>query len=87
MFCNAGHEWKEIRTTYLEQMAGLDALHQNVSQSLDRLYSETKGLQAAEQSIRDQQEKLRATCEQFEQKYNQHIAKGEKFTAMVIVSN
>lgn len=58
-------------------MAGLEALHENVAQTLERLRLETTHLEKVEVALRDQRTMLRSTCDEFEQKQSQYQAKGE----------
>ncbi|KAG6890373.1 hypothetical protein C0992_001963 [Termitomyces sp. T32_za158] len=69
--------FQEIRDTYMEQMLGLEALHQQVEESLERLRSESEQLQRADETIRCQREMLSATFKEFERKQLRFQAKGE----------
>lgn len=72
-----GLKWEEIRDTYMEQMLGLEALHQRVEESLKHLRSESEQLKRADETIRRQREVLSATFKEFEQKQIRFQAKGE----------
>ncbi|RDB28793.1 hypothetical protein Hypma_015562 [Hypsizygus marmoreus] len=71
----SGRKWEEIRDIYLQQMEGLEALHQQVEQSLENLRSESEHLQRADETIRLQRETLRTVFHDFEQKQMHFQAK------------
>jgi DNA repair ATPase RecN len=71
---DAGDEGEDMHITYAKQVAGLNALHKDVIQGLDQLRVQTETLQRVEDTIRSEQEKLRATCEQLEDKQSQYQA-------------
>ncbi|KAG6849511.1 hypothetical protein H0H93_007865 [Arthromyces matolae] len=73
----SGLNWDEIRDTYVEQMSGLEALHQQVGDSLKHLRSESEHLKRAEETIRSQREMLRVTFEEFERKQLRFQSKGK----------
>ncbi|KAG6890434.1 hypothetical protein C0995_008788 [Termitomyces sp. Mi166 len=73
----SGLKWEEIRDTYMEQMLGLEALHQQVGESLEHLRSESEHLKRADETIKCQREMLRASFEEFERKQLRFQAKGE----------
>ncbi|KAG6857528.1 hypothetical protein H0H87_000127 [Tephrocybe sp. NHM501043] len=71
----SGLKWEEIRNTYMEQMSGLEALHQQVGESLEHLRSESEQLKRADETIKSQRELLRATFQEFERKQLRFQAK------------
>ncbi|KAG6911994.1 hypothetical protein DXG01_000242 [Tephrocybe rancida] len=71
----SGLKWEEIRDTYMEQMSGLEALHQQVGESLEHLRSESEQLKRTDEAIRSQREMLRATFQEFERKQLRFQAK------------
>ncbi|KAF8078662.1 hypothetical protein FPV67DRAFT_1557917 [Lyophyllum atratum] len=64
----SGRKWEEVRDIYIEQMSGLETLHQQVEQSLEHLRSESEHLKRADETIRLQRELLRSTFQQLERK-------------------
>ncbi|KAF8898787.1 hypothetical protein BD779DRAFT_1666569 [Infundibulicybe gibba] len=74
---SSGRKWEEIRAEYLEQMAGLESLHNQVEESLGRLRSETEHLQRVDESIRAQRETLNITFAEFEKKQMEFQSKVE----------
>ncbi|KAF9457060.1 hypothetical protein BDZ94DRAFT_1176402 [Collybia nuda] len=73
----SGRKWEEIRDIYVEQMAGLALLHQQVEESLEHLRSETEHLKRADETIRRQRSALRSTFQDFEKKQTRFQLKGE----------
>lgn len=71
-----GRKWEEIREIYLEQVTGLDTLHDQVVQSLDNLRIESEHLERVEKAIVQQREVLRATFLNLEQKQSLLQSKG-----------
>ncbi|KAF5385205.1 hypothetical protein D9615_001494 [Tricholomella constricta] len=71
----SGRQWEEIRDIYMEQMSGLETLHQQVEQSLEHLRSESEQLKRADETIRLQRELLRSTFQNFERKQLRFQAK------------
>jgi len=63
-----GRKWEDIRDIYLDQMNGLEALHQQVEQCMEHLRLESDNLKRADETIRGQREILRTTFEDFEKK-------------------
>jgi hypothetical protein len=72
-----GRKWEEIRDIYVEQMAGLEILHQQVEESLEHLRSETEHLKRADETILRQREALRSTFQDFERKQTRFQLKGK----------
>ncbi|KAJ3516248.1 hypothetical protein NLJ89_g1243 [Agrocybe chaxingu] len=66
----ASGKWEEVRVLYLEQIAGLESLQQQVQDGLEHLRSETEHLQRIDETIRKQREALDSTFHDFEQKHN-----------------
>ncbi|KAG5647952.1 hypothetical protein DXG03_006986 [Asterophora parasitica] len=73
----SGAKWEEIRDIYIEQMSGLEGLHQQVEQSLEHLRSESEHLKRANETIALQREMLRSTFQEFERKQLRFQAKGK----------
>ena len=71
-----GRKWEEIREIYLEQVTGLDTLHEQVVQGLDNLRIESEHLERVEKAIVQQREALRATFHSLEQKQSLLQSKG-----------
>ncbi|KAG6814064.1 hypothetical protein H0H92_003111 [Tricholoma furcatifolium] len=71
----SGLKWEEIRDTYVEQMLGLEALHQQVGESIEHLRSESEHLKRTDEAIKTQKEMLYATFQDFERKQIQFQAK------------
>ncbi|GLB36117.1 hypothetical protein LshimejAT787_0304050 [Lyophyllum shimeji] len=71
----SGRKWEEIRDIYLEQMSGLEILHQQVEQSLEHLRLESEHLERADETIRLQRELLRSTFQEFQRKQLRFQAK------------
>ncbi|KAF8807363.1 hypothetical protein BYT27DRAFT_7255981 [Phlegmacium glaucopus] len=63
-------KWDQVRVLYLEQIAGLENLHNQVKEGLVHLRSETDHLQRIDETIRKQRSILDATFQEFEQKQN-----------------
>ncbi|KAG6885572.1 hypothetical protein C0993_012574 [Termitomyces sp. T159_Od127] len=59
----------------MEQMLGLEALHQQVEESLEHLRSESEQLKRADETIRCQREALSTTFKEFERKQLRFQAK------------
>ncbi|KAG2159817.1 uncharacterized protein EDB93DRAFT_18066 [Suillus bovinus] len=72
---HADREWNAICATYHEELAGMNALRRNVTQTLARLRLETEKLQREDEVIRDQEDKLRVGYKQLEQKHGQYREK------------
>ncbi|KAF8350096.1 hypothetical protein F5887DRAFT_1070316 [Amanita rubescens] len=64
----SGRKWEEIREIYLEQVTGLDALHDQVVQGIDNLRIESEHLERVENAIVQQREALRSTFQNLEEK-------------------
>ncbi|KAG6842239.1 hypothetical protein C0991_000209 [Blastosporella zonata] len=71
----SGLKWEEIRDNYMEQMVGLEALHQQVGESLEHLRSESEQLRRTDETIKSQRELLRITFQEFERKQLRFQAK------------
>jgi hypothetical protein len=65
---NSGPKYEEMRMSYLGHVDGLDALHTNVAESLERLRAETAHLETLQQEILLQKEKLKVSFENMEKK-------------------
>lgn len=68
----------------MEQMAGLEILHQQVEESLENLRSETEHLKRADETISRQRDALRSTFQDFERKQTKFQLKGEGPLAMPV---
>ncbi|CAA7265838.1 unnamed protein product [Cyclocybe aegerita] len=66
----ASGKWEEVQVLYLEQIAGLENLQQQVQDGLEHLRSETDHLQRIDETIRKQREALDSTFHDFELKHN-----------------
>lgn len=71
-----GRKWEAIREIYLEQVSGLDTLHDQVTQGIDNLRIESEHLERVEKAIVQQREALRATFQDLEQKQSLLQSKG-----------
>lgn len=60
----------------MDQMTGLEALHQQVEQSIEHLRSESEHLKQADETIRRQREALHSTFRDCEQKQLHFQTKG-----------
>lgn len=85
-YCHTGRKWEEIRSVYQDQLAGLDELHQQVDQTLERLRSETQHLQRVDDTIRRQRENLSATFGEFEQTQTQFQVQGQFYLHHIILA-
>ncbi|KAK7059011.1 hypothetical protein VNI00_001635 [Paramarasmius palmivorus] len=68
-------EWEDMRQVYAHHMDKLEALENQVQESLARLQSETMHLQTVCEGIRDQKESLREVVAQFGEKHADYRTK------------
>lgn len=61
-------KFDEVRLLYLDQIAGLESLHNQVKEGLDHLREETEHLQRIDEVIRRQRGALDATFQELESK-------------------
>ena len=71
----------------MEQVTGLDALHEQVVQGIDNLRIESEHLERVEKAIVQQRETLRSTFQNLEQKQSLLQSKGTLDDYMHITSN
>lgn len=69
-------EWEDMRQRYLTQMSGLHKVRLEVGKSLDRLRRETERLQQQEGFMREEEDRLKFTYEQLENKQAEYRIKG-----------
>ncbi|EGN95895.1 hypothetical protein SERLA73DRAFT_162583, partial [Serpula lacrymans var. lacrymans S7.3] len=68
-------EWDSIFARYQEEMAGMKAMRNNVSRALGSLLAEAEKLQREDEVLRDQEDRLRLTFDQLENKHKQYRTK------------
>jgi predicted nuclease with TOPRIM domain len=69
--------WNEVRVLYLEQLRGLENLHEQVREGIEQLRSESKQLYRMDDAIQRQRTTLQGTFKDFEDRYTLFQEKSE----------